>query len=109
MGGMGSKFVSKALWVNLALLCVALAVPPAANSTEAAAVFFAVPMALILVVGAAVAIRAYILARRENRRPRWTAFLPLAIFLLGIGGTVVLVYTDSAWTKAPVEVNPGKR
>ena len=98
-----------ALWVNLALLCIALVVPRAAKSTESAAAFFAIPMALILAIGAAAAIRAYILARRENRRPKWTAFLPLAVFLLGIGGTLALVYTDAAWTKDPVEVTPGKR
>jgi hypothetical protein len=84
------------LWVNLTLVLVALAAPRIANNSQAAAISFAFPMALILVVGAAIAIRAYILARRENRPLRWTAFLPLSIFLLGIAATLLLVYTDLA-------------
>ncbi len=101
--------MSAALKINLVLLCIALGVPRMASSVEAAAVFFAIPMALILAIGAWAAIRAYILARREDRRPRWTAFLPLSIFLLGILGTVAMVNSDFVWNKDPVEVNPGKR
>lgn len=98
-----------ALLTNVLLLCIALVAPRIAPTTDAAAMFFAIPMALILVTGAASAIRAYILARRENRSPHWTAFLPLAVFLLGIAGTLALVYTDYAWVKPPVEVNPQQR
>jgi 4-amino-4-deoxy-L-arabinose transferase-like glycosyltransferase len=98
-----------ALWVNLILLCVALVAPRMTNSSEAAAIWFAIPMALILVIGAAAAIWAYVLARRENRRPRWTAFLPLSVFLLGIAGTLALVYSDFTWSKPPTEVTPAQR
>jgi cytochrome bd-type quinol oxidase subunit 2 len=87
------KTVHVALWVNLLLLVVALVAPRmTANASEASALFFVIPMALILVVGAAAAIGAYILARREDLRLRWTAFLPISVFLLGIAGTLLLVY-----------------
>ncbi len=80
-----------------------------ARTSEVAAVMFAIPMALILVIGAAVAIRAYILARREGQRVPWTAFLPVSLFLLGIAGTLALVYSDITFVKPPSEVIPGQR
>ena len=98
-----------ALLANLLLLCVALVAPRMSNTSETAAVMFAIPMALILVIGAAAAIWAYILARRENRGLRWTAFLPLSVFLLGIAGTLALVYSDVTFVKPPTEVKPGKQ
>lgn len=98
-----------ALWVNLLLLCVALVAPRMAGTSEAAAVLFAVPMALILVIGSAAAIWSFILARREGRPLRWTAFLPASVFVLGIAGTLALVYSDFAWTKPPSEAIPGQR
>jgi hypothetical protein len=97
-----------ALWLNLLLLCVALAAPRLAADSETAAVLFAAPMALILVIGAASAIRSYVLARREGRPPRWTAFLPLSVFLLGIAGTLAMVYLDLTFVKTPTEVSPGQ-
>ena len=100
--------MSAALTINLVLLCIALVGPRMTNSLDTAAVLFAVPMALILAIGAWAAIRAYILARREGRRPRWTAFLPLSVFLVGILATVALVNSDFAWKSDPVEVKPGK-
>ncbi len=98
-----------ALMVNLGFVLVALGGPRLFPDSDSAAMFFAIPMALILVVGAGAAIRAYILARRENRSLRWTAFLPLAVFLVGIVGTVFLVQADFAWTKPTIEVKPGQK
>lgn len=95
--------------VNLGFVLIALGGPPLFADSESAPLFFAIPMALILMVGAGAAIRAFILARRENRSLRWTAFLPLAVFLVGIVGTVLLVQTDYAWTKPPVEVKSGQK
>ena len=86
------QIVRAALVANLILLVVALASPLIVDGSEAAAILFALPMALILAIGAAAAIRAYILARREALPPRWTAFLPLSVFLLGIVGTLLLIY-----------------
>lgn len=105
---MPPKFVRTALWVNLVLVVVSLAAPRMATGSEAAAMLFAIPMALILAIGAGAAVRAYILSYREYQRPHWTAFLPLAVFLLGIGATLVLVYSDLSWVKPPSEVSPAK-
>lgn len=80
-----------------------------AGTSEAAAVLFAIPMALILVIGAAHAIRVYILARREGKRIGWNAFLPAAVFLLGIAGTLAMVYFDVTFVKPPSEAIPGQR
>lgn len=79
------------------------------GNSETAAVLFAIPMALILVIGAAHAIRVYILARRERQRVGWTAFLPAAVFLLGIAGTLAMVYFDVTFVKPPSEAIPGQR
>jgi hypothetical protein len=98
-----------ALWLNLILVLIAIAAPRIASSTDTGALLFAIPMALILVIGAAAAIWSYILARREDRSVRWTAFLPLAVFLLGMIGTVLLVQTDAAWEKPPVEIRSGQK
>lgn len=97
-----------ALLANLLLLCVALIAPRMAASSESAALWFAIPMALILVIGAASATRAYILARREIRRPSWTAFLPLAVFLLGIAATLILIYSGWTFVGPPTEVTPSR-
>jgi 4-amino-4-deoxy-L-arabinose transferase-like glycosyltransferase len=104
-----SNIVRTALLANLALLAVAVGGPRMVLSTDAAALLFAIPMALILVVGAAAAIWSYILARRESRTIPWTAFLPLAVFALGVVGTILLVQTDAAWNKPPVEIHSGQK
>lgn len=98
-----------ALWANLFLVGVALVAPRMGPGNETAALLFAVPMALTLVIGAAAAIHATILARRENRLPGWRAFLPLSVFLLGIAGTLGLVYSDLTFVSKPVEVLPAQR
>jgi len=84
--------VRTALIVNVLLLLVALVSPRLLAGSEAAPLLFAVPMALIVAIGAAAAIRAFILARREDRPIRWTAFLPVSMFLVGMVGTLLLVY-----------------
>ncbi len=90
--------VQIALYINIALLIIAMIAPrgfATSKDEEAgagAAVAFAIPMALILAIGAAAATRAYILARREDRPMRWTAFLPASMFLVGLGVTLALVY-----------------
>lgn len=95
------KIIRTATIVNLLLLAVAVIIPRRFNDTGSldeaagAAIAFALPMALILVVSAGAAIRAYILARRQDRPIRWTAFLPLSVFLLGIAITLGLVYSQS--------------
>jgi hypothetical protein len=93
------------VWVavvaNILLLAAAIIIPRRFNNTHngqegaGAAVAFAIPMALILAVGAATAIRAYILARRQDRPIRWTAFLPASIFLIGMAITLGLVFSQS--------------
>ena len=93
--------VRLAIVINALLLAAAIIVPRRFNNTRndeegaGAAVAFAIPMALILAIGAAAAIRAYILARRQDRPMRWTAFLPASIFLLGIAITLGLVFSQS--------------
>ena len=86
------SIVRTALIVNVLLLLVALVSPRLLAGSEAAPLLFAVPMALIVAIGAAAAIRAFILARREDRPIRWTAFLPVSMFLVGMVGTLLLVY-----------------
>jgi hypothetical protein len=103
------KFVRTALFANVMLVLISLAAPIILPESEAIAFLFAIPMALILVVGAFTAIGAYILARREFRPVRWTAFLPLAVFLVGIAGTLLLVQVDSLWERDPVEFRPGSK
>jgi hypothetical protein len=92
-------FVRAAVWVNLVLVLAALILPrtlvtETAGIEEAAraALLFVIPMTLVVVIGCAVGIRAYVLARRLGQRVKWTAFLPLATFLAGIAGTLLLVY-----------------
>jgi hypothetical protein len=93
--------VRAALVINLLLAAVAVIVPRRFDSIHdereaaGAAMAFAIPMALILTIGAAVAIRAYILARRQERPMRWTAFLPASVFLIGIALTLGLVFSQS--------------
>jgi Na+/H+ antiporter NhaD/arsenite permease-like protein len=90
-----------AVVINALLLVLAIVIPRRFNNVRdaqegaGAAVAFALPMALILIIGAAAAIRAYILARRQDRPVRWTAFLPASIFLLGIAITLGLVFSQS--------------
>ena len=60
-----------------------------------AVLLFALPMAAILAISSVVVIRAFILARREDLRMRWTAYLPLSVFLLGIASTLLLVYATT--------------
>lgn len=86
------KIVRIALGLNVVLVAVALVAPRLFTNSDAAPLLFAIPMALILAVGAGAASRAYLLARREDRSLRWTAFLPLSMFLLGIAGTLLLIY-----------------
>jgi hypothetical protein len=52
---------------------------------------FAVPMALVLVIGAGVAIRAYTLSRREGAKLRWTVFLPAGLFLVGCAAVMAMI------------------
>lgn len=94
--------VRVSLWMNVVLLLIALIMPrtlaePGSGMAEAAgaAMLFVIPMALIFAIGSFAAIRAYILARREGRAVRWTAFVPLAMFLVGIVATLVLIYTEN--------------
>jgi membrane-anchored protein YejM (alkaline phosphatase superfamily) len=100
------KIVRAALWANIALMILALVGPRVVPGADAAALLFAVPMALILVIGVAAAIRAYILARRQDRPVRWTAFLPLSTFIVGVAATLILVYSDITWLKPAVEITP---
>lgn len=95
-------FVRASLWVNVALLAIALIMPrtvdrAGSGMAEAAeaAMWFVVPMALIFAIGTFAAIRAYILARREDRPMRWTAFAPLGVFAVGILATLLLIYTSA--------------
>ena len=101
--------VRVALFVNVILVLIALGAPLILPDPDTTALIFAAPMALILVIGSAAAIRAYILARREDRPLRWTAFAPLAVFLVGIVGTLILVQTDAVWERDPVEFKPGQK
>jgi membrane protease YdiL (CAAX protease family) len=103
------EIVRVALFVNVVLVLIALAAPLVFSDPDSTALLFAIPMALILVVGSMAAIRAYILARREDRPLRWTAFAPLAVFLVGILGTLILVRTDAVWERDPVEFKPGQK
>ena len=103
------EIVRTALFVNVVLVLVALASPLILPDADATALLFAIPMALILVIGTSAAIRAYILARREDRPLRWTTFAPLAVFLVGLVGTVILVQTDAVWERDPVEFKPGQK
>ncbi len=103
------KFVLPAFWVNLGLGAVAVVAPRMIASTDTAAILFTVPMTAILVVGASVAIWCFVLARREYRSVRWTAFLPLSVFLLGLAGTLAMVQTDALWEKTPTEYKTGPR
>ncbi len=86
------SIVRTALMANVVLLLVALVSPRLLAGSDAAPLLFAVPMALIVAIGTAAASRAYILARREGRSIRWTAFLPVSMFLVGMVGTLLLVY-----------------
>lgn len=95
-------FVRAALWVNVVLLAIALVMPrtvdrAGSGMAEAAeaAMWFVIPMALIFAIGVASAIRAYILARRENRAVGWKAFAPLGVFAVGILATLLLIYTSA--------------
>jgi cytochrome bd-type quinol oxidase subunit 2 len=103
------KIVRTAAWINLVLAVVAVIAPRIVTNSEAAAMLFAIPMALILALGSAAAIRAYILARREDRPVRWTAFLPLALFVAAMGLTLLLVFSDLGWGTGPREVMPGSQ
>lgn len=94
-------FVRVSLWINVALVLFALIMPrtlagPDSGMAEAAgaAMLFVLPMALIFAIGAFAAIRAYILARREDRPVGWFAFAPLGMFLVGILATLVLIYSE---------------
>lgn len=93
--------VRVAIVVNSLLLGAAVIIPRRFDGVNdqrevaGAAVAFAIPMALILTIGAAAAIRAYILARRQDRPVRWTAFLPASIFVLGMAITLGLVFSQS--------------
>lgn len=96
------SFVRTALFVNTLLVVVALVFPRMLASShsdsgeaEGATILFALPMGLIFAIGACAAIRAYILARREDRELSWTAFVPLGIFLAGMLTTLVLIYTQN--------------
>jgi hypothetical protein len=92
-------FVRVATWVNLALVLAALVLPRTLLGDDAgweeaagAVMLFVIPMTLVVVIGCGVGIRAHLLARRAGQRVKWTAFLPLAMFLVGIAGTLLLVY-----------------
>jgi hypothetical protein len=80
------QIVRIALWVNLLLVAIALVAPrmmageSGKEGGSTAALLFVIPMALIPPIGAAAAISAFVLARREERSVRWTAFLPLLVF-----------------------------
>ncbi len=94
--------VRTALIANIVLVLIALMWPHTATrdpngkggAIEGDATPFVIPMVLILLIGAIAAIRAYILARREDRRVSWMAFAPLGMFFVGILATLVLVYTE---------------
>lgn len=99
------KVVWMALWVNLLLLLVAFVLPRflalgsgGFDAAAGAVIVFAIPMALILVLGITVATRAYLLARRQELRVKWTAFLPLMMFFVGIFTTIALVYLETSST-----------
>lgn len=91
--------VRRAVWINLALVLAALILPRTLASETAgleeaagAAMLFVIPMTLVVIIGCASGIRAYVLARRAGQRVKWTAFAPLGMFLVGVAGTLVLVY-----------------
>jgi 4-amino-4-deoxy-L-arabinose transferase-like glycosyltransferase len=68
------------------------------DAAAAAALSFVIPMALIFAIGVATATWAYLLARRENQRMKWTAWMPLVLFLVGIAATLALVYFETSGT-----------
>jgi ammonia channel protein AmtB len=101
------KVVRIALWVNLVLLLAAFVLPRTLpgggfDAAAGAVLLFAGSMVVILIVGIAAATRAYLLARRQDQRVKWTAFVPLLLFFVGIFVTLALVYFESS---SPGSVN----
>jgi peptidoglycan/LPS O-acetylase OafA/YrhL len=97
------KAVRVALWMNLVLVASAVVLPRvltdqngSLDQATAAALWFVVPMALVFAIGVAAATRAYLLARRAEQRMKWSAFLPLAMFVVGIAATLALVYFETS-------------
>ncbi|MEO8096649.1 MAG: hypothetical protein ABI811_03035 [Acidobacteriota bacterium] len=101
--------VRAAIWMNLGLLLVALILPqaivnstgvndatPLASGATAAAMSFAVPMVLMLVIGAGAIVRAYVLSRAQGTTIRWTAFLPVSLFFVGLVGVLGMVLWQGA-------------
>ena len=94
------SFVRTAFWLNLVLVFVgvitprALATKEGSSSPTFAAMLFAIPMAMTLVIGAGAAFWAYILARREEKRLRWTAFLPASLFIVGCAAVLAMISLD---------------
>lgn len=89
-----------AVWLNAGLLGVALIGPRMVSdggmdAAAAAALWFVVPMTLILVIGAAAAIYAYSAARSQNRRMPRAALLPLGVFLAGVAATLAMVFLQT--------------
>lgn len=90
-----------AIWVNGILLLAALILPRTLatgtdtgfESAAGAAMLFAIPMTLILIIGVAVILVNLTAARRDGRRMPVIAFVPVLFFFVGLAIVMVLINT----------------
>ena len=88
----------KAVLVNSVLVTLAFVLPRAFATREdgfagaaAAALLFAVPMVVALVIGVATAIQSYLASRRQSEPMPLLGIAPLGIFGFGILALIALI------------------
>jgi hypothetical protein len=88
----------KAVLVNSVLVMLAFVLPRAFAArgegfagAAAAALLFAIPMVVALVIGMATAIQSYLASRRQNEPMPWMGVAPLGIFGVGVLALIALI------------------